>query len=114
MECKKTNCVLEAHHITPRRLKGSNTISNLITLCSNCHDKTEGKEELFINKYESMINGKSIRFDYAQHVMQGKSYLRNELSKLGNLILTTEGKILKRYGFKSLELIWRFNKIYCF
>jgi len=207
MECKKTNCVLEAHHITPRRLKGSNTISNLITLCSNCHDKTEGTEELFINKYQSMINSKSIRFDYAQHVMQGKSYLRNELSKLGNLILTTggdtankridwdiekshsndaiivtdlpvnrencnikdwiikpmrkkskaksenifgfkhrdlikytkkngesyigyitamylekkqcnitttEGKILKRYGFKSLELIWRFNKIYCF
>jgi hypothetical protein len=25
---------------------------------------------------------------------------------------TNEGKILKRYGLKSLKLIWRFNKIY--
>lgn len=38
-----------------------------------------------------MIDGKNIRFDYAQHVMQGKTWLRNELSKLGNLILTTGG-----------------------
>jgi hypothetical protein len=207
MECGESNCILEVHHIVPRRLKGSNTISNLITLCSICHDKTEGKEEQFIECYQNMINGKNIRFDYAQHVMQGKNYLRNELSKLGKLLLTTggdtsnkridwniekshsndavvitdlfvngndcnikdwiikpmrkkskakteeinglrhrdlikytkkngesyigyitalylekkqcnitttEGKILKRYGVKSLKLIWRFNKIYWF
>lgn len=207
MECGKSNCILEVHHIVPRRLKGSNTISNLITLCSICHDKTEGKEEQFVECYQNMINGKNIRFDYAQHVMQGKNYLRNELSKLGKLLLTTggdtsnkridwniekshsndavvitdlfvnsndcnikdwiikpmrkkskdkteeingfrhrdlikytkkngesyigyitalylekkqcnitttEGKILKRYGVKSLKLIWRFNKIYWF
>ena len=205
MECGKSNCVLEVHHIVPRRLKGANTLSNLITLCSSCHDKTEGKEELFIIHYQEMINGKSVRFDYAEHVMQGKNYLRKELSKLGKLILTTggdtankridwsldkthsndaivitdlvtssedcnikdwiikpmriksnsksedvdsfkhrdlikytkkngesyigyitamypekkqcnitttDGKILKRYGLKSLKLIWRFNKIY--
>jgi hypothetical protein len=29
-------------------------------------------------------------------------------------ITTTEGKILKRYGIKSLKLIWRFDKIYFF
>lgn len=207
MECGKTNCVLEVHHIIPRRLKGSNTLSNLITLCEKCHNETEGSEELFIKKYQNMINGKTIRFDYAEHVMQGKSWLRNELSKLGEVILTTgadtvnkridwdvnkthsndaivitdlevnsilcdikdwvirpmrrksksiteeccgfkhrdlirytkkngeryigyittlypdkkqcnittiDGKILKRYGIKSLKLIWRFNKIYCF
>jgi hypothetical protein len=205
MECGKSNCMLEVHHIVPRRLKGSNTISNLITLCNVCHDKTEGKEDQFIQHYQDMINGKNIRLDYAQHVMQGKTYLRKELSKLGKLILTTggdtankridwsikkshsndaivicgleisigscnikewiikpmrkkskanieqvngykhrdlvryikkngesykgyitalyldkkqcnitttEGKILKRYGVKSLKLIWRFNKIY--
>ena len=103
-----------------------------------------------------MINGENIRFDYAQHVMQGKTYLRNELSKLGELVLTkggdtankridwdiekshsndaivindltamypekkqcniaiTEGKILKRYGIKSCNLLSRFNKIYWF
>jgi len=29
-------------------------------------------------------------------------------------ITTTEGKILKRYGIKSCNLLWRFNKIYWF
>ncbi|ARC84116.1 HNH endonuclease family protein [Clostridium argentinense CDC 2741] len=91
MECGKSNCMLEVHHIVPRRLKGSNAISNLITLCSGCHQKTEGKEELFIDKYYKTIDGKNIRFDYAQHVMQGKTYLRQELSKLGKLMLTTGG-----------------------
>lgn len=91
MECGKSNCMLEVHHIVPRRLKGSNAISNLITLCSGCHQKTEGKEELFIDKYYKKIDGKNIRFDYAQHVMQGKTYLRQELSKLGELLLTTGG-----------------------
>ena len=38
-----------------------------------------------------MIESKSIRFDYAQHVMQGKNYLRSEISKLGTLVLTTGG-----------------------
>lgn len=91
MECGKSNCILEVYHIVPRRLKGSNDIKNLITLCSICHDKTECNEEKFISKYQKMINGKNIRFDYAQHVMQGKFYLRQELSRFGNLILTTGG-----------------------
>lgn len=90
-ECGKSNCILEVHHIIPKRLKSSNTINNLITLCSSCHQKTEGKEELFINHYQNMINGDSVRFDYAQHVMQGKTWFRNELSKLGKVILTTGG-----------------------
>lgn len=91
MDCGKSNCILEVHHVVPRRMKGSDTLGNLITLCSNCHDKTEGIEEKFINKYQSMINGKNIRFDYAQHVMQGKTYLRQKLSNLVKLILTTGG-----------------------
>lgn len=91
MECGKSNCVLEVHHIIPKRLKGKNNLGNLITLCSDCHQKTEGKEEEFIKHYQDMINGKNIRFDYAQHVMQGKTYLRTELSKLGKLVLTTGG-----------------------
>lgn len=91
MECGKSNCVLEVHHIVPKRLNGKNNQDNLITLCSNCHHKTEGQEEKFIKHYQNMINGKNIRFDYAQHVMQGKNWLRNELFKLGDLILTTGG-----------------------
>lgn len=207
MECGKSNCVLEVHHIVPKRLNGKNNLGNLITLCSSCHDKTEEQEEKFITHYQSMIDGKNIRFDYASHVMQGKTWLRSELSKLGEVILTTggdtankridwniekthsndaivianlevhgdrcntkdwiikpmrrkskanieeclgfkhrdlvkytkkngenyigyitalysekkqcnittiENKILKRYGIKSLKLLWRFNKIYWF
>lgn len=49
MECGKSKCKLEVHHIKPRRLNGSNTLNNLITLCEKCHDKTKGKEELFMN-----------------------------------------------------------------
>lgn len=87
-ECGKKECRLEAHHIVPRRLKGSNSIGNLITLCDKCHDKTEDNEEKFILKYQNKINGKNIRFYYAQHVMQGKTYLRKELSNIALLNLT--------------------------
>ena len=202
-ECGKRDCMLEAHHIVPKRLKGSNSIGNLITLCDKCHDITEGKEEKFISRYQDKINGKSIRFDYAQHVMQGKHYLRKKLDTIAELeltigsetankridwdiekthsndavvisglkpdtcdindwlvkpmrrqskakveqvegfkhrdlvkyikksgekyiglitamysekkqvnITTLDGKVLKRYGIKSLNLLWRFNKIY--
>ena len=207
MECGKSNCRLEVHHITPRRLKGANTLDNLITLCSSCHQKIKGREMEFVDRYYKLINGKNIRFDFAQHVMQGKHYLRKELSKIAEVALTTggytankridwdiekthsndaivitdlmvnsndcnvrdwiikpmrrkskttteelngfkhrdlikytkkngeiyvgyitalypkkkqcnittlDGKILKRYGIKSLKLLWRFNKIYWF
>jgi len=91
MECGKTKCMLEVHHIVPRRLKGSNTLGNLITLCSKCHQKTEGKEELFIDCYQKMINGKSLRLDFAQHVMQGKKWLQEQLSLFAPLALTSGG-----------------------
>ena len=87
LECGKGNCLLEVHHIVPKRLKGSDTLSNLITLCSSCHNKTEGVEEQFISRYQSMINGKNFRFDFAMHVMQGKRYLREQLSALALLTL---------------------------
>ena len=92
-ECGKTNCKLEVHHIKPRRLNGSNTLSNLITLCEKCHQKTEGKEELFMDRYFTMINsnGNNQKLNYASHVMIGKTYLRNELSKFGQLYLTNGG-----------------------
>ena len=92
-ECGRQNCMLEVHHITPKRYPycGADTLNNLITLCSSCHDKTESREIIFAKKYYSIIKGKNVRFDYAQHVMQGKNYLRKELMKLGNLTLTNGG-----------------------
>lgn len=92
MECSKSNCILEVHHINPRRFGGSNTMCNLITLCSRCHQKTKGKEELFMDRYFSMLNSSDNYFlKYASYVMIGKTWLRNELSKLGELHITTGG-----------------------
>jgi 5-methylcytosine-specific restriction endonuclease McrA len=88
MECGKSNCVLEVHHIVPKRLHGSDIINNLIALCEKCHSETKGNEEQFIEKYQKLINGKNIRFDYAQHVMQGKHYLRSKLNDVAPLGLT--------------------------
>ena len=91
-ECGKKNCVLEVHHIRARRYGGADTIGNLITLCSFCHQKTEGREKYFEDRYFEKIKSKPKRFDYAQHVMQGKNYLREEISKLGILHLTNGGE----------------------
>ena len=90
-ECGKSGCVLEVHHIRARRYGGADTIGNLITLCSSCHQKTEGKERDFENKYFTKIQSKPQRFNYAQHVMQGKYYLREKISELGILYITNGG-----------------------
>ena len=90
-ECGKRNCKLEVHHIRARRYGGADTIGNLITLCEKCHQKTEGREKEFEEKYFNKIKSKPKKFDYAMHVMQGKNYLREKISKLGILNLTTGG-----------------------
>ena len=54
MECGKSNCRLEVHHIKPRRWKGSSTLGNLITLCTKCHNRTEGVEELYMDRYSAL------------------------------------------------------------
>ena len=90
-ECGVTGTLLEAHHIIPKRLRGANTLSNLITLCHPCHEKVTNREENFIQYFQSKIGGRTLRFDYAQHSMQGKTYLRNQLSKQFQVELTTGG-----------------------
>lgn len=92
MECGKSNCKLEVHHIKPRRLNGSNTLSNLITLCETCHQKTEGKEEQYMKHYFDILKSSdSKNLNYAQHVMIGKTWLREQLSMIGLLYLTSGG-----------------------
>lgn len=92
MECGRTNCKLEVHHIKPRRLNGSNALSNLIALCERCHQNTEGREELFMDKYFALLNSSDNKYlNYAQHVMIGKKWLREQLSSLGILHLTNGG-----------------------
>lgn len=90
-ECGKSNVVLQVHHIKARRFHGADTISNLITLCPSCHDRTKGREEEFEERYFAMIKSSPKRFDYAMHVMQGKTYLRSEILNMGKLYLTNGG-----------------------
>lgn len=91
-ECGKSNTVLEVHHIKPRRLNGSNTLDNLVALCRKCHQKTEGKEEQYIQHYFSMLSSSDNKnLNYASHVMIGKTWLREQLSGLGILHLTNGG-----------------------
>ena len=92
MECGKSNCRLEVHHIKPRRLNGSNTLGNLITLCEKCHQKTENNEMQYAQHYFNMLKSLDNKnLNYASHVMIGKQWLRKQLSLLGELYLTNGG-----------------------
>jgi 5-methylcytosine-specific restriction endonuclease McrA len=90
-QCGNKNTRLEAHHIIPRRLGGSDSIYNLISLCSDCHSKVTGSEMTYAKTFQSIINGKNLNLKDAMHVMQGKNYLRQEISKIAPLELTTGG-----------------------
>lgn len=49
-------------------MKGSSTLSNLITLCTKCHQKTEGVEELYMDRYFALLNTSDNKnLNYAQH-----------------------------------------------
>jgi len=90
-KCGKRNQELQVHHIVPKRMKGADILANLITLCVKCHESINGCEYEFIQLFQKKIEGQNIRFDYAQHVMQGKHWLRNQLSILATLELTDGG-----------------------
>lgn len=104
MECGKTGCRLEVHHIRPRRQNGSNTLGNLITLCEKCHQKTEGCEDLYSDKYFSMLKSSDNKnLNYAQHTMIGKQWLRDCLSDLGHLYITNGGETANKRIDWSIE-----------
>lgn len=101
--CRATNTILEAHHIKPKRLNGSDSIYNLITLCSDCHEKVTGNELKYLEKFYKVIKGKNINTRSAMHVMQGKSWLRDKLSKIANLELTTGGDTANKRIENNIE-----------
>ncbi|MEH7246532.1 RNA-guided endonuclease IscB [Neobacillus niacini] len=90
-DCGLSNTRMEVHHITPRRLNGSDSIHNLITLCSSCHEKVTGDELNHREKFYQKVNGRKISYSDAIHVMQGKTYLQNKLKKISPLSQTTGG-----------------------
>src|SRR5439155_20695768 len=69
-QCGKQGIGLQAHHLIFREHGGKDTLSNLLTLCEQCHHRLhEGKIIL-------KLTGVSGHLDQiAQRTMQGKSYL---------------------------------------
>lgn len=68
--CRKKQIRLEAHHIQYREHGGKDTLSNLLTLCEECHHK------LHQGKLKLNVTGVSGHLDQiAQRTMQGKSHL---------------------------------------
>lgn len=78
--CHKRGKRLEAHHLVFRQQGGKDTLSNLLTLCDQCHHRLhEGKITL-------PITGMSGHFDQiAQRSMQGKTHLYAHLSQIAPL-----------------------------
>lgn len=112
--CGKGNCALEAHHITPRRENGSNTPANLITLCKKCHEIISKDETAYTEKLYGIISGRNISgLLYAQHVMQGKAWLRSQLSEFASLELTDGGTTANRRIDWNLEKTHSNDAICC-
>lgn len=86
--CKAKKTSLEAHHIHYRKDGGSETINNLITVCSTCHsrihDGTKTLKKKGVDGFKDQI---------AQRTMQGKIYLYSELNK--------KYKVTKVYGYET-------------
>ena len=80
--CGKTNTILDVHHITPRRLQGSDILGNLISLCRNCHSEVTGREMDYADKFYKKIGGKNANTKDSMRCMQGKTYLRENLDLL--------------------------------
>lgn len=54
--CKKRNVLLHGHHIIWRSEKGLDSHQNMVTLCSDCHDKVHKNKELD-NKVKDKFGG---------------------------------------------------------
>ena len=107
MNCGVSGVALEVHHITPRRENGSNTVGNLITLCSYCHEKITGNEDNYKDYFYSLTCGRNVPLKPAMHVMQGKTYLYGKFKELvgdDNVHLCTGGDTA------NLRLDWDIEK----
>ncbi|WML55386.1 RNA-guided endonuclease IscB [Neobacillus sp. PS3-12] len=90
-DCGLTNTRLEVHHIIPRRLSGSDSVHNLITLCSVCHEKVTSDELAHTKRFYQKIKSRKIIFADAMHVMQGKTFLQTKLKNIAPVSQTTGG-----------------------
>ncbi len=79
-QCRKQHVRLEAHHIIERSHGGKDTLTNLVTLCEQCHHR------LHQGKIMLKVTGVSGHLDQiAQRTMQGKTHLYTTLGALAQL-----------------------------
>lgn len=75
---------LHHHHLVPKSRGGSNTNSNLITLCANCHEKIHG------------VNNSLIRLsEITRAKLKSEGKLAGGLVPYGKM-LANDGKTLNR------------------
>lgn len=90
--CNATDTMLHAHHIIPQRDGGADSIYNLITLCANCHNnKVNNNEYKYKEQFLNKIEGREFSLKPAMYVMQGKNWLRDKLTSIARLEVTTGG-----------------------
>ena len=86
---------LQAHHIRHKKDGGTYTVTNGITLCSECHESLHrGEWELSYNKADNLR--------YPTHLQQGKWWLFNELKDM-------LGKVKVCYGWMTSKNRRRLN-----
>lgn len=74
--CQKCGDIehLHAHHIIFRSRGGTNSVSNGVTLCEDCHDA--------LHRGEWVWEKRPKQFKYPTHLQQGKRYIFNKLREL--------------------------------
>jgi len=79
IQCGKTECKLQVHHIIFKNRGGSDSIYNLISLCKKCHED--------VHNGKIIINGgaSGFRDRTTQRTMRGKTHLYENLIKIADL-----------------------------
>lgn len=97
---KKKEQILEIHHIRFKSQGGSDSPSNLITLCDKCHTSPNHKKGKFL--YDWCENGKKVKgFRDATFMSMVRWYLVNELKSKYSNISTTYGYITKNHRIEN-------------
>ena len=79
-QCGRKGLRLEAHHLVFKQHGGKDTLTNLLTLCEQCHNHIHN------DKLALHVTGVNGHLDQiAQHTMQGKTHFYATLSKVAPL-----------------------------
>ncbi|WP_258280670.1 MULTISPECIES: RNA-guided endonuclease IscB [unclassified Clostridium] len=106
-KCQNPNCknkgkeqILEVHHIKFKSHGGTDSPSNLITLCNKCHTSPNHKKGKFL--YDWCMEGKKVRgFKDATFMSMIRWYLVNKLKENHSNIETTYGYITKNHRIEN-------------